>query len=107
MTTRKRSRRGQLQIVEGQRSSAPVSTPSTSGSGSYGSRVRAQVFEFIVRQAQAGDPWREIFAGPMKVNNITPQEILDELNKRPPPSPPAAAAGIPRPPVFKDYTQKQ
>jgi hypothetical protein len=48
----------------------------------YGSGVRAQVFEVIVRQALAGAPWREICAGPMLVNNISPEEILAEVDRR-------------------------
>jgi hypothetical protein len=50
--------------------------------GSYGSGVRAQVFEVIVRQALAGAPWREICAGPMQVNNIQPEEVEEEIRKR-------------------------
>lgn len=56
--------------------SDPQTTPK------YGSGVRAQVFEVIVRQALAGAPWREICAGPMQVNNIDPQEVEDEVNRR-------------------------
>lgn len=52
------------------------------GSGSYGIGVRAQVFEVIVRQALAGAPWREICAGVMQVNDITPEEIEEELRRR-------------------------
>lgn len=52
------------------------------GSGSYGNGVRAQVFEVIVRQALAGAPWREICAGPMQVNNISPDEVEAEVKKR-------------------------
>ncbi len=48
----------------------------------YGAGVRAQVLEVIVRQALAGAPWREICAGPMLVNNITPQEVEAEVKKR-------------------------
>ncbi len=44
--------------------------------------VRAQVFEVIVRQAEAGAPWREICAGPMSVNKITAQEVEEELARR-------------------------
>jgi hypothetical protein len=54
----------------------------SSGSGSYGSGVRAQVFEVIVRQALAGAPWREICAGPMQVNNISPDEVEAEVKRR-------------------------
>jgi len=50
--------------------------------GAYGPGVRSQVFEVIVRQALAGAPWREICAGPMHVNNITPQEVEAEVNRR-------------------------
>jgi len=53
-----------------------------SGSGSYGSGVRAQVFEVIVRQAIAGAPWHEICAGPMQVNQITPDEVEEEVRRR-------------------------
>jgi hypothetical protein len=52
------------------------------GSGSYGTGVRAQVFEVIVRQALAGAPWREICAGPMQVNNISPDEVEAEVKRR-------------------------
>lgn len=44
--------------------------------------MRATVFEVIVRQALAGAPWREICAGPMQVNNITFEEIEEEVRKR-------------------------
>ena len=57
-------------------------TPFVPGAGSYGSGVRAQVFEVIVRQALAGAPWREICAGPMQVNNITAEEVEAEVKRR-------------------------
>jgi len=57
-------------------------TPFMTGAGSYGSGVRAQVFEVIVRQALAGAPWREICAGPMQVNNITAEEVEAEVKRR-------------------------
>jgi hypothetical protein len=60
---------------------APTTAPFLT-SGSYGSGVRAQVFEVIVRQALAGAPWREICAGPMSVNNITPDEVETEVKRR-------------------------
>lgn len=60
---------------------SPGMAPLT-GSGSYGSGVRAQVFEVIVRQALAGAPWREICAGPMSVNNISPDEVESEVKRR-------------------------
>lgn len=63
----------------------PVPSPgmsSLTGTGSYGSGVRAQVFEVIVRQALAGAPWREICAGPMSVNNISPDEVETEVKRR-------------------------
>ncbi len=50
--------------------------------GSYGSGVRAQVFEVIVRQALAGTKWREICAVPMQSNNISPQEVEAEVKRR-------------------------
>jgi hypothetical protein len=48
----------------------------------FGSSVRAQVFEVVVRQAVAGAPWRLICAGPMKVNNITEDMVEEELKRR-------------------------
>ncbi|PWT96961.1 MAG: hypothetical protein C5B53_08655 [Candidatus Melainabacteria bacterium] len=51
-------------------------------SGSYGSNVRSVVLEVIVRQALAGAPWREICAGPMRVNNITAEEVQAEVDRR-------------------------
>lgn len=48
----------------------------------YGPGVRAQVFEVIVRQALAGAPWRELCAGPMRVNDIDPEEVEYEVNRR-------------------------
>lgn len=63
------------------KSPAPT-TPFPGTSGSYGSGVRAQVFEVIVRQALAGAPWREICAGPMQVNNISPDEVEVEVKRR-------------------------
>jgi hypothetical protein len=55
---------------------------SKQGSSAYGAGVRAQVFEVIVRQAIAGAEWRELCAGPMLVNNITVEEIEQELRER-------------------------
>ncbi len=61
----------------------PVSAADArSALNSYGSGVRTQVFEVIVRQAMAGAPWRQICAGPMQVNNIDPEEIEQEVNRR-------------------------
>ena len=62
---------------------APQASPGfASSAGSYGNGVRAQVFEVIVRQALAGAPWREICAGPMQVNNISPDEVEAEVKRR-------------------------
>lgn len=61
----------------------PATQPFSGGqSGSYGMGVRQQVFEVIVRQALAGAPWREICAGPMQVNNISPDEVEAEVKRR-------------------------
>lgn len=59
---------------------SPASFVSTTGS--YGSGVRAQVFEVIVRQALAGAHWREICAVPMQINNIAPEEVEAEVKRR-------------------------
>ncbi len=48
----------------------------------FGTAIRNQVFEVIVRQAIAGAPWREICAGPMQVNNIVPEEVEAEVYRR-------------------------
>lgn len=56
-------------------------TASEDGS-KYGAGVRAQVFEVIVIQAMAGAPWQEICRGPMQINNITIEEVEEELQKR-------------------------
>lgn len=61
---------------------AAPTTPFPGSPGSYGSGVRAQVFEVIVRQALAGAPWREICAGPMSVNGISPDEVEAEVKRR-------------------------
>ncbi|MBX9942131.1 MAG: hypothetical protein K2Y32_22895 [Candidatus Obscuribacterales bacterium] len=61
---------------------AVPTTPLTNASGRHGSGVRAQVFEVIVRQALAGAPWREICAGPMQVNGISPDEVESEVKRR-------------------------
>ncbi len=53
-----------------------------SGAGSYGSGTRAQVFEVICKQAMAGANWREVCAGPMQVNNISPEEVEAEVARR-------------------------
>ena len=53
-----------------------------SAAGSYGSGVRAQVFEVVVRQALAGAHWREICAVPMQINNISPDEVESEVQRR-------------------------
>lgn len=51
-------------------------------SGAYQKGIRDQVFEVVVRQAIAGAPWEEICAGPMKANNIDPDEIREEVARR-------------------------
>lgn len=61
---------------------AAPTTPLPNASGRHGSGVRAQVFEVIVRQALAGAPWREICAGPMQVNGISPDEVESEVKRR-------------------------
>jgi hypothetical protein len=52
------------------------------GQGSYGSGVRSQVFEVVVRQAMAGAPWEYICEGPMQVNRITREEVIEEVRRR-------------------------
>jgi hypothetical protein len=59
-----------------------VKVPEQLPSGVYGTSIKQQVFEVILRQAMAGAPWKEICKGPMKVNGIDPQEIEEELKRR-------------------------
>lgn len=66
-------------------SNSPAEQPANERSGAannYGSGVRGQVFEVIVRQALGGAPWRQICEGPMVVNNIKAEEIEAEVRRR-------------------------
>jgi hypothetical protein len=65
----------------------------------YGSGIRGQVFEVIVRQAIAGAPWREICAGPMQVNAITPEEVEEEIRRRRGGSEGPSSAPVPKKPL--------
>jgi hypothetical protein len=47
-----------------------------------GMTLRQQVLEVIVRQAMAGAPWQEICAGPMKMQNITVEEVEEAVKRR-------------------------
>jgi len=58
-------------------------TQTTNGHSVYDrAGVRAKIFEVIVRQALAGVPWREICAGPMQINGISPEEVEAEVKRR-------------------------
>lgn len=50
--------------------------------GSYGSGVRAQIFEIAVRQALSGGAWRHTCAAVMQANNISPEEVEAEASRR-------------------------
>lgn len=52
------------------------------GTGNYGTGIRSQVFEVIVRQALEGQPWRETCVGPMTLNAISVDEIEAEVDRR-------------------------
>jgi len=52
------------------------------GKPQFGEGVRGQVFEVVVRQGVVGAPWRSICAGPMAVNNIDPDDVQIEINRR-------------------------
>jgi hypothetical protein len=69
-------------ISRGSVGAAQIAKKKPFGGGDYGSGVRAQVFEVIVRQAIAAAPWRQICAGPMAVNNISEAEIEAEVKRR-------------------------
>jgi hypothetical protein len=75
------AQRIQRHQIDGPQKRAKPSSPAPKG-GSYGSGVRAQVFEVVVRQGIAGAPWRSICAGPMMVNNIDPDEVQAEVDRR-------------------------
>lgn len=47
-----------------------------------GKDKRDEVFEVIVRQALAGAPWRELCSGPMQEQNISHEEIEEEVRER-------------------------
>ena len=70
------------QLASEAQTNTQASASFVSAVGSYGSGVRAQVFEVIVRQALAGTQWREICAVPMQSNNISPQEVEAEVKRR-------------------------
>lgn len=59
-----------------------IKLPEPAQSGVYGTSIKQQVFEVIVRQAMAGAPWRDICKGPMIANGIDPKEIEEELRHR-------------------------
>jgi phosphoribosylaminoimidazole-succinocarboxamide synthase len=44
--------------------------------------IRAQIVEVVVRQAIAGARWREICAAAMQANQITPEQIEEEMSRR-------------------------
>jgi hypothetical protein len=68
------------------------------GGYGYGSGVRLQVFEVVVRQALAGAPWQEICAGPMQVNSISEYEIKEEIKRRRGDGNGSQPAGVPNKP---------
>jgi hypothetical protein len=78
------AQRAQRQMNKAQKAEASFKPPAkpTAKGGSYGEGVRAQVFEVVVRQGIAGAPWRSICAGPMAINNIDPDEVQREINRR-------------------------
>ncbi|MBS1992618.1 MAG: hypothetical protein JSS83_19000 [Cyanobacteria bacterium SZAS LIN-3] len=61
---------------------ASATAPIAVLSSPYGSGIRQQVLEVIVRQAVAGAPWKEICKGPMQVNGITIEEVEAEVARR-------------------------
>ena len=62
--------------------STAAAAGATAAEGAYGVSVRGQVFEVIVRQAIAGTAWKSICAGPLQVNNISEEEIENEVKRR-------------------------
>jgi hypothetical protein len=50
--------------------------------GAYGTGVRKQVFEVIVRQALVGAPWQQSCRALMAANVISEEEIEQELTRR-------------------------
>jgi Ca-activated chloride channel family protein len=58
-------------------------TPGAGGGfGSYGHGVQSQVFEVIVQQGVAGMDWRQTCVQIMQINNIDPDKVQEEVDKR-------------------------
>ncbi len=74
----------QANTVAGLLSNAVANGPETApvDGSKYGPIVRASVLEVVVRQAIAGAPWQEICKLPMQVNNITIEEVEEEVQRR-------------------------
>jgi len=69
-------------VVASAPAAAATAAAATVKAGAYGAGVRAQVFEVVVRQGIAGAPWKEICAGPLRVNNISEAEVEAEIARR-------------------------
>ncbi len=93
----------QVQAVENSsKGSAAPGPPEFPGSSYSKAGVRTQVFEVVVRQAMNGAPWREICAGPMAINNISEQQIEEEVRRRQGDDPTAPVRRPPAPPPQGD-----
>jgi hypothetical protein len=73
---------GAVAVTSGLAAGRAGAVAATAPAGAYGTGVRAQVFEVIVRQGMAGAPWREICAGPMQVNAICAADVEAEIERR-------------------------
>lgn len=65
-----------------QPASKPVTSSMHSPFSAYGTGIRKQVFELIVQQATTGAEWKESFTNQMRLNNIMPREIEQEVARR-------------------------
>ena len=72
---------GAVAIAAAPAATAGVAT-AVAATSAYGTGVRQQVFEVIVRQAMAGAPWQDICKGPMNVNKISEDDVIAEVKRR-------------------------
>lgn len=63
-------------------SSGTAKDGATAAARPYGKGVREQIFQIIVNQALSGNDWQSTCAGPMQVNNITPEAVESEVRRR-------------------------
>lgn len=63
-------------------SSGRIQIPLQTAVRDYRQLMRAQVLDMIIRRAEAGAPWQNIWVGPMRVHGITVEEVQSLLAQR-------------------------